>query len=475
MNKKINILLIEDDEDDYFIIKELLSRITYFGYELNWVTKIEDLASVDMNKIDICIADYFLGKTTAINVLTLFKDREFNLPTIVLTGMNDREKDIEVMEAGATDYLSKENINAEKLERVIRYAIRQNSILNQFKIERNKYQKLFELNTDLIVILNGDFEVNDINNQVLQTLGVAKKSELIGLKATDLITSPNMLELLKTQKDIINLDVDLSFYNSKEISGILSLTEIFDSNNITERYQIIIKDVSEVAKAKNRLKNIEKINFSGKMAQTLAHEIRNPLSNINLSVSFLKINLEGENKYLDMVLKNAQKINEITTQFINNTKEVKLKKELIFINEVIDEAIELCLDRIELRNVKLELVHDSTKEQRVFADKEKLSIAISNIILNATEALNENPNPIIKVVSEVKGEKTTISISDNGIGISPEKLKTIFEPFATDKQSGIGVGLSSVYNIITLHDWDIDVDSKLGIGTTFNISMDLEN
>lgn len=471
MKKEINILLIEDDEDDYFIIREYLSVITYFDYNLKWVTKIEDLESIESSEVDICIADYFLGKTTALDILSFFKHGNFNIPTIVLTGMNSREKDIEVMNAGAIDYISKEKINSEKLERSIRYAIQQNETLNQFKVERNKYQKLFELNTDLIIILSCDFEIVDLNNQVLEILEVTSLEEFKGNKITDLFKSSLILELLKTQKDINNLEVNLTFYNSKRISGILSLTEIFDSNNITECYQIIIKDITEVAKAKKRLRNIEKINFSGKMAQTLAHEIRNPLTNINLSISFLKATIEGEDKYLDMVLKNANKINEITTQFINNTKEITLKTNVVNVNEVVDEAISLCIDRINLKGVDLKINYNNTINTTINADFQKFSIAVSNIILNATEALDNSQNPTIRIDSEIKNDKIILTLSDNGKGISQEKLNTIFEPFATDKQSGIGVGLSSVYNIISLHNWDIEVDSKLGKGTSFYIIM----
>lgn len=471
MKKTVNILLIEDDEDDYFIIKSLLSKISYFEYNLKWISNIDDLLKIDSHEFDICIVDYYLGKNTALDVLSLLKNKDLNIPSIVLTGMNNHEKDIEVMNAGAIDYISKEKINTEKLERVIRYAIQQNVILNQYKIERNKFQKLFELNTDLIIILNSNFEVDDVNNQVLETLFIDDKQKLLGMKIVDLIASPDMFELLKVQKNIRNEELDLTFFNTTTISGIFSLTEIFDSNNLTECYQIIIKDVSEVAKAKNRLRNIEKINFSGKMAQTLAHEIRNPLTNINLSVSFLKTMLDGEEKYLDMVLKNSKKINEITTQFINNTKEIELKKETISVNSVIEKAVSLCLDRIQLKKITLERNYSSTIDKKIIADSEKLSIAISNIILNATEALSNSKTPKITVESSVENNKIILSITDNGKGISSEKITTIFEPFSTDKKSGIGVGLSSVYNIITLHDWDVTVNSELNKGTTFYINM----
>ena len=475
MKKNFNILLIEDDEDDYFIIRELLSKIAYFKHNFHRNSRVEEMAGIDTNTIDLCIADYFLGKDTALDILKLFKKQEINIPVIVLTGINNRAKDIEVMEAGATDYLNKDTLNSDKLERAIRYAIQQNTTLLQYKTERNKFQKLFDLNTDLIIILNNNFEVNDINNQVLKTLGIESKSSVIGMNITDLIIKPTAIDLLTPQSNIINKDLSLLFYNQVEIEAILSLTEIFSANNLTECYQIIIKDITEVTKAKNRLRNIEKVNFSGKMAQTLVHEIRNPLTNINLSVSFLKASLPEDEKFLNMILKNSCKINDLTTQFINNTKEIKLNKEAVTVNFVLEKAIELCLDRIALKNISLKLAIDSTETFTILADTEKLSIAISNLILNATEALNSSKNPEIRVETQVKKGLISIDVYDNGTGISHEKLATIFEPFATDKLTGIGIGLSSVYNIVTLHNWDIEVNSILGKGTCFHILIETED
>jgi len=473
LKDSIKILLIEDDEDDYFILKNKLSKISYFKCEVKWITNLDKLEEIDKHSIDICIADYFLGKSTALDTLHFFKSKDINIPTIVLTGMNNREKDIEVMEAGAIDYLSKEKITSDKLERAIRYAIKQNKTLNKFKIERNKFQKLFELNKDLIIILDSSFKVNDLNSQGLTVLGIAKKEALIGKNIGDLIASPNMFEVLKRQVNIENKETDVVFFNGVKICAFLSLVEIFDENNLTECYQIIIKDITEEVKAKQRFRNIEKINFSGKMAQTLAHEIRNPLTNINLSVSFLKSFIEDEDQYLDMVQKNANKINEITTQFLNSTKAVELQLESVALQTVIDEAIELCIDRIHLKEISLNLAIDSILNKKVTADFQKLSIAISNLILNATEALEAQQNPSITIETICNENKVELSISDNGKGISEEKIKTIFEPFATDKKTGIGVGLSSVYNIIALHDWDIEVFSEVNVGTTFCIKLTL--
>ncbi len=471
LKDSVNILLIEDDEDDFFILNQRLSKISYFQCNVNWITNLEALTKIKISEIDICIADYYLGKSTAIDTLSFFKSNYINIPTIVLTGMDNREKDIEVMNAGAIDYLSKENVTTNKLERAIRYGISQNNILNQFKIERNKFQKLFELNKDLIIILDRDFKINDVNKQALSVLGMPSKKDLIEKNIGDFIVQPNMFDVLKKQIDIENNEIELVFFNSIKISAFLSLTEIFDNNNITECYQIIIKDITEETKAKKRIRNIEKINFSGKMAQTLAHEIRNPLTNINLSVSFLKSFIKDEDHYLDMVQKNANKINDITTQFLNSTKAEELKAEFVSLQTIINEAIELCIDRINLKEIELYTDTSSIEGVKVMADFQKLSISISNLILNATEALEDIEAPKINIFTEVKENKIILSIEDNGIGISEDKIKTIFEPFATDKKSGVGVGLSSVYNIIALHNWDIDVDSELNVGTTFYITL----
>ncbi|MBN1850195.1 MAG: response regulator [Deltaproteobacteria bacterium] len=127
----IRILLIEDDEDDYVIIRDILSDIPKWRFQLDWVSSAhqakEHLLSMDC---DVCLLDYRLDNEDGIEVLKTLKKSECKAPIIMLTGYGDHEIDMEAMKAGAADYLEKGNLEPRVLERSIRYAMDRARALN---------------------------------------------------------------------------------------------------------------------------------------------------------------------------------------------------------------------------------------------------------------------------------------------------------------------------------------------------------
>jgi diguanylate cyclase (GGDEF)-like protein len=123
-DKKIKVLLIDDDEDDYILTKDLLSEIEGTSYILDWVPSYnKGLKTITSNKHDVCLLDYKLGQYTGLELLREALMSGCRIPIILLTGKGTHEVDIEAMKAGASDYLNKREINAQLLERSIRYAI----------------------------------------------------------------------------------------------------------------------------------------------------------------------------------------------------------------------------------------------------------------------------------------------------------------------------------------------------------------
>ncbi|GEM_PF-2343754 len=122
--KRLNILLIEDDEEDYFIIKSLFSRIRDLQSDIQWVPSyFEALKWINNLDQDICLIDYRLGDGNGLDLLRKAREKGCIKPIIILTGQGDLDVDIEAMKAGASDYLVKGELNAQVLERSIRYAI----------------------------------------------------------------------------------------------------------------------------------------------------------------------------------------------------------------------------------------------------------------------------------------------------------------------------------------------------------------
>jgi signal transduction histidine kinase len=147
MKKNIKVLLIEDDEDDYILTEDTISEIPGKMYELDWAASYEaGLKAISTNEYDVYLLDYRLGKENGLELLKKMKNQRLNAPLILLTGLGDRELDIEAMEAGAADFLVKADLRPDLLDRSIRYAIQQHKIIGKL---RRKEDELQQLNTQL--------------------------------------------------------------------------------------------------------------------------------------------------------------------------------------------------------------------------------------------------------------------------------------------------------------------------------------
>jgi signal transduction histidine kinase len=147
-DQAINILLIEDDEDDYVIIRDTISRIRTWRCQLDWAsTANEALDRISSEEYQVCLLDYRLGENNGIELLKLLKQKDFDAPIILLTGYGDHEIDIESMKAGAADYLEKGALESKTLERSMRYAMEG---ANAFKTIRESESALRALSGRLV-------------------------------------------------------------------------------------------------------------------------------------------------------------------------------------------------------------------------------------------------------------------------------------------------------------------------------------
>lgn len=217
----------------------------------------------------------------------------------------------------------------------------------------------------------------------------------------------------------------------------------------------------------------EKLAVTGRIARTLAHEVRNPLTNINLSVEQLEEDIKDKeyHTYFEIIKRNSKRINDLVTQLMENAKPTELKSTRVSVNSILNKTLALATDHAALKNIKIEtefLGGDAVLE----VDDSKLVMAFLNIIVNAIDSVEEKKG-VIKITSNCKDKKCLIQIHDNGCGIESSNLSKIFEPYFTSKPNGIGLGLATTHNIILTHNGTIDVESQVGKGTKFTINLNL--
>jgi signal transduction histidine kinase len=222
------------------------------------------------------------------------------------------------------------------------------------------------------------------------------------------------------------------------------------------------------------LKSLEKFALTGRISRTIAHEVRNPLTNINLALEQLKVDLkdnEDSKMFLDMIARNSDRINQLITDLLNSTRANLLVFDKRKIIELLDESIEYAQDRIDLKEIKV--VKEYNANCVVSVDVQKIRIAFLNLIVNAIEAMGKGKG-ILTLKTELNNDRCIVTISDNGKGIEPENISRLFEPYFTTKENGTGLGLTNTQNIILSHKASIFVKSELGKGTSFMISFKVE-
>lgn len=218
----------------------------------------------------------------------------------------------------------------------------------------------------------------------------------------------------------------------------------------------------------------EKIAVAGRVVRTLAHEVRNPLTNIFLAVEQLEEEMKTGSHavYFDIIKRNSDRINNIIKDFLQHFSRPEVTISKHSINDLLNETITLARTRAALKNIEIN-THLDTADCYVMTDREKLQTAVLNILINAIEAVEVNTGKIM-ISAFIADDKAVIAIGDNGPGISGGTLGHIFEPYYTSKPKRQGLGLSTAYNIIQSLNGTLDVESELEKGTRFIIHLDVK-
>lgn len=215
----------------------------------------------------------------------------------------------------------------------------------------------------------------------------------------------------------------------------------------------------------------ERLAFTGRIAASIAHEIRNPLSNVSLSVQQLKEAFPEDSqwaRHIDIIIRNTDRVNFLITELLNCARPPKLNIQPHDIHDILDGI----LDSIKARTVSqgIEVRKRFTLRSSVVkVDKEQINRVFSNVLVNALEAMPNGGR--MTIVTGIEDDFFITRIQDTGGGIPEEDIIRIFDPFFSTKASGVGLGLSTTYGIVVSHGGTIGVESERNNGTVFTISL----
>jgi len=469
------ILIIEDDEDDYLIIQASINDIPDKKFRIDWCYDYTDaLHRISRAAYDIYFVDYLLGERTGLELLHDAKSVGCEEPLILLTGIGSRDVDIQAMTSGAVDFLVKSEITTEKLERCIRYALDRSVYIKALKVNERKFRSMFERSKDSVFLTGEDLIFRDVNSATCELFKFSKE-EIMRMSLYNLFArrdaAQQLRDMLVMAGEVEDLEVELITRNKEKKNCILSIArETYPSG---EHYiQGIIHDITNLKRIERATFQIEKLRSTATLLRTLAHEVRNPLTNINLSVEQLKPEITGGDAtiYLDIIARNCGRIDSLISELLDLSRPAEISLQRSGLQDIVDSTLAAASDRISLKNIRLELTYPD-QPAFVMADREKLKIALLNILINAVEAVPAQSG-VITISIRKEDTHYRMYISDNGTGIPEENLSRIFEPYFTSKINGFGLGLAATWNILQSHRAGIDVSSQLGEGTSFMLTFE---
>jgi PAS domain S-box-containing protein len=470
----MRVLLIDESKTEHRRFHNYFKHVSGIVFELSW----ENDFNMAVEKLFTDEYDLYLIEENfhrqGIDLLRKARDQGVDKAIIILTEEESHALDLTAMSEGADDYISKEKLSEGGIERSIRYSYERYKSRLRIALREARYRNLFEKSIDAIAITDKNLNIQEAN-QAMKKLFKVDDCLLIGKSMKPLFEKAEAFEhftkkVLK-QGILKKFSAQLLRKDGQALYCEITSAVLFNLNYEISGYQLIINDLTKERKSEQRIMRAEKLGMTGRIARSIAHEVRNPLTNINLALDQLSDEFkahESAQMYLELIGRNSERINKLITELLNSAKPSTLKIEPNSTKKLLDDTLSLAEDRLRLKGI--ELKRKETEDLQLPFDYVNLKTALLNIIINAIEAMPEEKGELaINYYSSL--DEVHIEISDNGVGIDEETLKQLFDPFFTGKRKGMGLGLTSTQNIIQQHGGNIDVESEVGLGTTFTINL----
>ncbi len=366
------------------------------------------------------------------------------------------------------------------------------------KIQPLSYEKLNELAQNSNHRIFKSDEIEETGYQVSYTYINDPKFKRIGI--LELQFSQDNSEIEEELEEFIKrlslvyvfmfmIAIALAYFLSSYITrSIKTISERMQQTRLNERNEKIILDeasseievlveaynnmIDQLEESAAKLAKSEREQAWREMAKQVAHEIKNPLTPMRLTVQSFerKFNPEDENireklaEYSKTLIQQIDVMSSIASAFSDFAKMPSQKKEKIDVVKVVKLALEIFGEKY---------INYLPKEKEIFAnlDKTQLIRIVTNLVKNAIQAIDKEEKPLIEVKVFSEKDSVKIIVSDNGKGIEEDVKALIFEPKFTTKSSGMGLGLPMIKNIIEAYEGTISFTSKIGFGTVFTVIL----
>ncbi|PLR96896.1 PAS domain-containing sensor histidine kinase [Bacillus sp. T33-2] len=341
---------------------------------------------------------------------------------------------------------------------------------------QEQYNSLFLYSPDIVYVLDMEGTITNLNPQ-FQTVTGYPVAKYIGKNIKHLLKKYRRHPAVQHISGVIAEKTprisEVEFKRSNGSTVTLQTTSvpiIVDGN-----MKGIIgfgKDITQIKQTEERLRRTEKLSVVGELSASVAHEIRNPLTSLKGFVQLLKMEDEKHQLYYQIMLDELDRINHIVGELLLLAKPQQLKYTKADIQNILYDVISLLKTEASMLNVQLDFIYAGHIE--IDCEPNQLKQLFINIIKNAIEA-SAGGGEVSITLSNPDDDNVSVTVRDNGYGISEELLQKIGEPFYSSKEKGTGLGLTVSFKIVEAHNGTIKFNSEVNEGTEVVIELPLSN
>ena len=489
LDTSLRLLLIEDSENDAQLLVRELKRA---GYDVRYerVDTEETLtAALNRQTWDLVIGDYSMPQFSGMAALRIIQERGLDLPFISVSGTITEEMAVAAMRAGAKDYVTKGHL--QRLIPAIERELRESEARAARRNAEASFATLVEFAPIGIYRSNPAGQFLSVNSALVRMLGYDSSDQVLQLDmGRDVYADTAERERLldrDTYSDRQYDDVEATWKrkDGRLLQVQLSVRAVRNAASQVDYYETFVRDVTDQRRLQQQLTQSQKMEAIGRLAGGVAHDFNNLLTVITSYSDLVFQDLPPDDPRrddVDQVRKAADGAAALTRQLLAFSRQQVLEPKVIDLNSVVDNLKKI-LQRVIGEDVELTTVLTGDLAA-VKADVSQIEQILMNLAVNARDAMptggkltiettNVDYDPERQQRSDGSRKFVMLAVTDTGTGMDEATKAKIFEPFFTTKQpgKGTGLGLATVYGIVTQAGGCIWVYSELGHGTSFKIYL----
>ncbi|MGG1661239.1 PAS domain S-box protein [Brevibacillus sp. NRS-1366] len=311
-----------------------------------------------------------------------------------------------------------------------------------------------------------------VNPRLAEIFGYSQ-DELVKMTASDLVVPEEREIIRRNQEWRENGDrssIRYQFRGLRKNQRLIEVEVLQKTSTYKGKPAVIgiLQDVTERNRADEMIRKSEMLSIVGQMAAGVAHEIRNPLTSLKGFVQLLQAQASSHQDYFRIMLAELNRIEFIISEFLVLAKPQVIIHREREIRPLLEHVVMVADTHAIMYNVQI-VTHYEKNLPRIPCEENQLKQVFLNLLKNAIEAMPRGGEVV--VTAKMEGEVMLVAFTDQGCGIPEERLGKLGEPFFTTKENGTGLGLMVSYKIISTHGGTINVNSKVGEGTTFEVRM----